>query len=925
MKKLFGSIIDVRKGEILLTVLMIVNYYLLLVTYYFLKPARDSLFLVKVDPTQLPIVFIITAIITVPVVSLQNRLSQKLRLHVLIAATSGFLITNLGILRLLIQWDDPWVYYLFYTWVSIYGALTTSQFWLLANSVYNATQAKRIFVLLGLGGIIGAFTGGEVTGLIVTYLHISTPDLLFICMAILAVTIILTVITVRYNPITEQSTKSRKQPVKKESIAQLFGTIKKSRHLLLIVGIIAMTMMVASFVDYQFKVVSKGAFPTTEELTSFLGKFYGRLSLVSLFLQLLLTYRFLRILGVGGAIMFLPIALMLGSVSMLIAPGLFAAVLLRGADGSLKYSIDKTGRELLFLPVPLEVKKRTKVFIDLFVDRWFRGIAGGLLLLCTMVLDLSVRQISIVVIALIVFWFCLTCIMRKEYVNAFRKALEKRQIDLSSLNVNITDGQAIKTLMASLNSANEREVSYALYMLTGTKDKRLIEPVLKHISHKTAEVRRQAVRVLQTLATPDVASQMYDLLHDSDPQIRRDAISIICQHAGDKRSEILREFLTGGDFAICSAAVGCIARYGSDAEKELITEEIVTKLLKTDGSHSEACRIQLASAFGSIFRPNLKPTLTTLMDDHSPVVVREVIQSLGQLQDPGYVPWLLKQLRIRHYRSEARVALANYGESIFPTLRQYILDESISPIIRYNIARIFSSVPTQASVDTLSELLEQVPSYLSYFIIKALNKLRANHSELKFTHDAINRVLVNETKTYYEVLRILQLHRNSDTPSGRLLARALIEKQDQNLEHIFRLLGLSYPPQDIYNAYLGLTSHRSVLRANAVEFLDNVLLGEAKRMLAPILDDVGTEFAAKRGEELFNFHLESTEQGVALLIDGDDIWLKCCAMYHAGTMASQQLRDKITQATEHPHQLVKETAELALRIVDDFQNRKEME
>jgi ATP/ADP translocase len=70
MKKIFGNLIDVRKGEIGLTLLMFSNYYLLLVTYYFLKPARDSLFLVKVSPEMLPVVFIKNARVTAPLTNL---------------------------------------------------------------------------------------------------------------------------------------------------------------------------------------------------------------------------------------------------------------------------------------------------------------------------------------------------------------------------------------------------------------------------------------------------------------------------------------------------------------------------------------------------------------------------------------------------------------------------------------------------------------------------------------------------------------------------------------------------------------------------------------------------------------------------------------------------------------------------------------
>lgn len=75
-----------------------------------------------------------------------------MKLNQLVNVTIAVIILNLIILRYLVQINQPWVYYLFYTWVSIYGALTTSQFWLLANTVYDASQAKRVFALLGPGG-----------------------------------------------------------------------------------------------------------------------------------------------------------------------------------------------------------------------------------------------------------------------------------------------------------------------------------------------------------------------------------------------------------------------------------------------------------------------------------------------------------------------------------------------------------------------------------------------------------------------------------------------------------------------------------------------------------------------------------------------------------------------------------------------------
>ena len=47
---------------------------------------------------------------------------------------------------------------------------------------------------------------------------------------------------------------------------------------------------------------------------------------------------------------------------------------------SFRYTVDKTTREILFLPLPLDVKLQAKPFIDVTVDRLAKGV-GALLLL----------------------------------------------------------------------------------------------------------------------------------------------------------------------------------------------------------------------------------------------------------------------------------------------------------------------------------------------------------------------------------------------------------------------------------------------------------------------------------------------------------------------------------------------------------------
>lgn len=54
-----------------------------------------------------------------------------------------------------------WLYYVYTLFVvSIFAGVSTSQYWLLGNLIFNADQAKRLFGLIGSGSIAGAALGG---------------------------------------------------------------------------------------------------------------------------------------------------------------------------------------------------------------------------------------------------------------------------------------------------------------------------------------------------------------------------------------------------------------------------------------------------------------------------------------------------------------------------------------------------------------------------------------------------------------------------------------------------------------------------------------------------------------------------------------------------------------------------------------------
>ena len=152
---------------------------------------------------------------------------------------------------------------------------------------------------------------------------------------------------------------------------------------------------------------------------------------------------------------------------------------------------------------PLEIRKRIKVFIDLLVDRWFRGVAGGVLWILTTQLQFSVRWLSLVVIFLAAIWTGLAVVVGRE-------------IDPDELRMEITDTSMVEPLLSVLASEHERQVTYALDMLVSVKNADLVLSMRPLMKHRSAEVRRKSLQVFQRQADQSLLSDAEELLGDPD-------------------------------------------------------------------------------------------------------------------------------------------------------------------------------------------------------------------------------------------------------------------------------------------------------------------------------------------------------------------------------------------------------------------------
>ena len=170
--------------------------------------------------------------------------------------------------------------------------------------------------------------------------------------------------------------------------------------------------------------VFKGA-GQEDSIGGFLAQIRFYTSLAAFVIQVWITPRIHRYLGIGFALLILPTNLAATAALVLLNKVLWAPAVARVMDQSIRYTVDKTTREVLFLPLPSELRQEVKPFVDVTVDRLSRGLAALLMLVLIQPwgFGLAWYQLSFVSLGLAVVWYFVSFGAKHEYLASFRRSI----------------------------------------------------------------------------------------------------------------------------------------------------------------------------------------------------------------------------------------------------------------------------------------------------------------------------------------------------------------------------------------------------------------------------------------------------------------------------------------------------------------------
>jgi AAA family ATP:ADP antiporter len=327
--------------------------------------------------------------------------------------------------------------------------MVVAQFWSYANDVYSNEAGKRLFPLVGFGGMLGAFVGADVSDRLMEFINVY--EMLLVAAALLGGCIIITnLISLKVwgrqqIRVGQQSLESwlgeRKARKEREKLA--FGVLREHKYLWYIALLVLVLNLVNTTGEYILGqlVQDSGAQqveqavaeataagtnlhygdrdlgdPQAEEVQaefvqSTIGRFYAGfyrwMNLLGMFLQLFVAGRLIKIGGIKAGLYWLPI-IALGTYGLVFMLPILKFVRIgKTVENASDYSINKTTLQMLFLPTSRDVKYKAKQAIDSFFQRVGDVASAIVVFVGTSLLHLDARGFALVNILFVVGWIFL--------------------------------------------------------------------------------------------------------------------------------------------------------------------------------------------------------------------------------------------------------------------------------------------------------------------------------------------------------------------------------------------------------------------------------------------------------------------------------------------------------------------------------------
>lgn len=822
------------------------------------KSVRDGYFLSRFDKSALPLMMCAITVAVSIAVPLYKNARSKVSSEVLLPGTALLFAVSLSLIHLKLEgWTIP----LLYVWMEVITVITVLQFWSLASDVFDVRQARRLFPMIGGGGSFAAMlVGSQLKPFTKAY---GSDMLLWLVSGLLLALCAVSVVTTRLPraPVPPSPRQASMKPGRKP-----FGP-----YLRVMAFLVVCASVVATVIDYQFKIISSSTLRTEGDLIGFFGQFYAVTGLSTLVLQFVFARPLFNRFGADIALMVLPISLGFCSMSILAWPVLASAVIGKFADQTFRFGLHNGGLQLLWVPVSRQRRLDAKPVINGTLKSAAEGLSSiGMFLLVKFI---SVAQLSFVAAGFTGLWILTLARLRKLYVRELQSALEKRQVPPEDLEISSTDAVAVAVIDRALASGDAIQQLFALNLIKDIPLEPWAGTLRRLLSNGAPEVRAQILEVAAEDASIVTKHYLETTINEKGAGAVQ-AIRVVGRLRFEQFSPLLRRIADQRDPAKRAASYASLLHIGDRNRPE--SEKQLSQMMASSDPAERAAALEESVSVEGLATPDL---IAAALTDSATAVRSKALAVAAQLPNERYIPRIVECLRRPDLRLAARNALAAFPASSSLVALTAALHRDCPSPERRLLIRALRSCPIPQAYPVLLDLMDAHQPSMSGEASDALLCVRRGGSPPDPYRTLVDdrwRMLARTAYSLTQALRLLP-----DGPNTSLLQDYLDNSMRQILPALIRLAALRQPDAPVETCIqIVLIGDRARLPI-VLELLDTILPAAERQQITSLLEPVLLEERAAAGRKYFPDMPSKIEDWLQDAIYSDNKWLSAIALDYA--------------------------------------------
>lgn len=870
-----------------------------------------SLFLGTLPASAIPLRFILPPIAMVAAVAAYTQLLRVMRHARLIQLT--FAVTLVGVLAF--RWlvsgpagDNLAVLLALFVFLDSVGALTMILFWTFAGDLFNPREAKRLFGLVSGGSAISNVAFGAMLGQLAT--SVRPENLLLVVLASVALSMLVVWhLDRRYgstSPAPAHTVATEGTDAAGSLLTDL-GDVFRSPLLAAIATIVILIALSSNIADFQLDLALKDRYGSDSQgMVQFLATFRFWAGLVAVLLQFVVAAHLMERFGILPALLLLPVAIGVGATAILASGGaLWAVVIPRAADVALKYTVNDSAFNLLYLPLSSRLRMRAKAVLDGVIKPPLVAALGLGFLAASRWTSVSLVWWSVPLLVLVGLWMAFLYRASRQYVHALSHSLTMRRLDLREAPIDVTDETSVRVVLQSLDSPDGLRVIHTLSLLREASTVDFSDRVAELLAHPEPEVRLEALRYLVERTPTAARDRIMRLMDDEDVRVRAAAIGAGCQMDGNRAIPTVTPFLTDDAPPVRGAAIVGLIKCGG-LGGVLRAAPALNALFE---SAIPAERREAARLLGALGVHSFNAPLLDLMDDDDPDVQVEAIRAAAEIGTAEFVPKLVDQLSFPPARAIAERAIVACSGGNVAALEGLLADRELPRDIRLQVPRLLTVFGAPA-VAILAQAFDDPDDSLRAAVHLALLTVRDSGHRIDLDTDRLDAQIHHELRVSFDrTLARDDLH--GQQPWHPLLDEHFERAVRRDHDRLLSVLALRYPALPIAKLRDALI-HRDDprVRATAVELLDNIVV-RAKDLVIACLGGSADQQVAIAEYRLGLRRAAPAARWRQFLHDVDP-WTRACALAAVGTGPAAELVADMEAALRDPDECVRQSAAFAL-------------